>query len=368
MRNLLFGVLCILGLGLYSCSKSSSGGTPVAKKINDLTVTLSQDTLQGNGWAVDQITVWDSLGRNVTSSSHITIDTTLTDSIFTSTSVGTHTITATVGLNYGTATLVVVNPSSTSAFTKKLLIEDFSGTWCGFCPRMGYELDQYTATQPKAAWITVHGYVGSGDPFVYQYESNLETVYNITGFPTGIVDGYLTWDENNSTLNNEYSKYTPLGLSVQSSTSGKTITGTVQVKFSINLIRPLKIVVALVENGLTYNQDNYYSATGGQTPYLYGGADPIVNFTEKNVLRSTSTNYLGDSIPVTAETSGNIYSLPFSFSTSGVTGDGASFTVVPANCKIVAYVVDGTGTFNGNNTLGVINVQQAAVGNTQPFD
>ena len=128
----------------------------------------------------------------------------------------------------------------------------------------------------------------------------------------------------------------------------------------------MKIVVALVENGLVYPQTNYYSPQYGVQPYLYGGVSPVTNFVHNGVLRKTATDLFGDAIPVASIAKDNVYELPFSFSNTGTIYGGSSYTAVAANCGIVAFVVDGSamGTTNG----GVYNVQYADAGTTKNFD
>ena len=91
------------------------------------------------------------------------------------------------------------------------------------------------------------------------------------------------------------------------------------------------------------------------------------NFNEKYCFRATTTDAFGDSIPVAATYKNNVYTLPFTFNLSGVNAYNAAYTLKPANCRIVAYVLDGS-TAIWSSTKGVLNVQYAAVGAAQPFD
>jgi hypothetical protein len=155
-----------------------------------------------------------------------------------------------------------------------------------------------------------------------------------------------------------------LGIKINSTLNNQTISGSVSVKFGTIFNSPLKIVIAMVENGLVYPQVNYYSPQYGATPYLYGGVSPINNFVHNGVLRKTYTNLFGDDIPTIYQTSYGTYELPFNFSLTGSTYGGGSYTAVAANSAIVAFVLDAT----TNSTIGIYNVQYAAVGATVNYE
>jgi Outer membrane protein Omp28 len=374
MKKLFSIAILFVAIIFSACSKSSNTTTgPTPAGNSPLTVSLSRNTVENNGWDLVRITVKDSLNNDVTSQSVIYLNnsgsaTSLSSSIFYPSNAGSFTISAALGSKVSNnAPLTVLPPTSPSAFTHKILVEDYTSIYCGYCPREAYDLDTYTKTHSNCAWVGVHCTGLGPDAYAFQYCNNLESSFGISGYPTTIVNRKLTWQEDNATLNGEAGKWTCLGLAVNSSVSGNTISGTAQVKFNVTTTKPMKIIVALVESGLLASQHNYYSPSGGATPYLYNGQNPIPNFEEKYCFRATSTNLFGDTIPVAQTFSNNVYSVPFTFSTSGVNGNGAAYTVNPANCRIVAYVVDGS-TTPWSSSKGVINVQYAAVGATQNFD
>ena len=340
--------------------------------ISALTVYLSRDTVENNGWDMVTVTVKDVSNNDVTATSSLFlnnagISSPLASKIYYPSSTGKFTISATSGsLNSNNAPLTVVTTSA-AAFTHKILVEDYTSILCGYCPREAFDLDNYTKTHPKCAWVGVHCTGLGPDAYAFQYSNNMETAFNITGYPSTVINRKLNWQEDTTTLNSETAKWTCLGLAINSTVSGTTISGTAQVKFGVTTNKPLKIVIALVESGLLASQHNYYSPSGGATPYLYNGQNPIPNFEEKFCFRATSTNLYGDTIPVATTFKNNVYSVPFTFSTSGVNGNGGAYTVKTANCRLVAYVVDGSSTA-WKSSKGVINVQYAAVGATQNFD
>jgi len=340
--------------------------------IDSLVVSLSTNTVENNGWDMVTITVKDKFtGTDVTANSSLFLNSgpypsPIASAIFYPYANGNYTVSATQGsLVSNQAPLSVVTPGA-SAFTHKIMVEDYTSVFCGYCPREFSMLDNYTSTQPRCAWVCVHGLGLGADPLAYQYDNNMEATFTaVTGYPTSIIDRKnAAWNEDTAALTTEINKWTGLGLAITSSVNGSTITGTAQVKYNITTNKPLKIVIAIVESGSLQSQDNYYSPTGGQTPYLYGGKDPIPNFNEKFALRTTSTNLYGDTIPVSSTFKGNVYSIPFTFNLTNINGNGTNYTMVPANCRIVAYVIDGA----TGSPKGALNVQYAAVGATQAFD
>ena len=339
---------------------------------DSLTVILSRDTVENNGWDMVAIRVINAQGTDVTSSSTLYLNSgvysnALSSSTYYPSAVGSYTISATKSTTTSNKAPLTVKTTSASAFTHKIIVEDYTSIYCGFCPRETYALDNYSKTHPKCAWVAVHCTGLGPDKYAFRYSSNMESTYGISGYPSTIVNRRANWQEDTTSLNSETAKWTGVGLSLNSTLSGTTISGTASVKFNFTTNKPLKIVVAIVESGLLASQDNYYSPSGGYTPYLYNGQNPILNFDEKFCLRTTSTDVFGDSIPVSATTKSNVYSLPFSFSTSGVNANGAAYTLNPANCRIIAYVLDGS-TAKWSSSKGVLNVQYATVGATQPFD
>lgn len=364
MKKLLLIGFLFAGLTtLFTSCKKDEGGstatTPVAEKI---TVTLSAPTVEFNGFDQAIITVKDQTGADVTSSCSIYANANPITNRFTPSGTGSYVIYAKKGTLKSDDVTLAVNAATTSPFTKKILVEDCTGAWCGFCTRIANSLENYKTTHPNCVVMTVHG-GGGTDPYKFQYYSSFNSSFSVSGYPTAILNRRSTWTENTADLNAEFTKYAPLGLAVESSVSGTNVTGKVKVKFNVTTDQSMKLVVALVENGLVYSQANYYSPSGGYTPHLYGGQNPITNFSHNGVLRKTATDLFGDAIPVTAQVKNNVYEFPFSISTAGTTSSGASFTINTAKSAIVAYVIDGSSA-----KKGAYNVQYAAVGSVKNFD
>lgn len=265
--------------------------------------------------------------------------------------------------------------SDTSIFTKKIVLEDLTGAWCGFCPRLAYAIETYKAAHPNNfIGIGVHGGGGS-DPFKFSSYTAYLSKYGITGYPSAVLNRKEEWSENESDLDAALAEPALCGMSISSSVSTDQLNnayalGTVKVKFGTNMTgRSLKLVVALVENGLIASQTNYYTPTlpngqPGYTPYLYGGASPITNFEHNGVMRRTATDLWGDAIPNEQQTKNNEYSFDFSMPLSGTTYSGTSFTVDKTKAAIVTMVVDETDP----SDIHALNAQYAEVGTNKNYD
>jgi hypothetical protein len=373
MKKNMLSTALFMGLILLviSCKKTTTPdvGSSCTLVTDSLHVMISSDTITKNGFDYLKITVLDDAGNNVTSSCNLSmVGVSLIDSIYYPNNAGNFTITA-IAKNCSIPSSKKTFTSLPSPFTQKILLEDCTGAWCGYCPRVAFQLENYKASHPNCISLAVHG-GGSGnvDPMKFQYYSTFNSAFAVGGYPTAVFnrkkqpDGSYGWSESNSDLDAALKAGAPLGLAISSTTDGSSVTGSVKVKFGVTTTKAMKIVIALVENGIIYPQTNYYSAQYGATPYIYGGVSPVNDFVHNGVLRRTATNLLGDAIPVSQETKDNIWELPFTMSLSGNTAE-ATYTAVPANCSIIAFVTDATTT-----NKGVYNVQYATVGSVKNFD
>jgi len=344
-------------------------------RYDSLFIQLSKTSIVANNFDQVEITVRNSIGENITNQCTLLINNqTIIDSIFSTNIAGTYQVTAILNNSFNswseaktlTATII---PNTGVSFTKKILTEHITGTWVGYSTRTLYKLSTYKNVHPNLINIEIHGGTSS-DPLNFQKYSMFNSHFNVTGYPSVIVNRKqenmnYQWNEDNAVLDSALQRFAPLGIAINSSLSSSTISGTVKVKFNSTTVKPLKIVIALVENGLIYPQTNYYSSSGGNTPYLYDGVDPILNFTHNGVLRSTYTDLFGDVIPNNVVTINNVYEVPFSISISGTTQTGSTYTVVPSNSAIVAFVLDGSSNVSSQ---GVYNVQYAPIGTNKDFD
>jgi len=363
-KNLFLPVLGIVALGFSSCTKEETGGCPDGSATDSLRIQLSTDTVEKNGFDYVNIKVTDKNGLDVTAKCNIYANNSLISKNYVPVGLGTQTITASTDCQVSESKNLVVTAVSASPFTQKALVEDLTGAWCGFCTRVSHSLDSFKATKSQnLIVVTVHG-GGGTDPFKYQYYTQINSKYKLSGYPSVLLNRKVEWNESHSTLTNALNSWAPLGISINSlKNNDGTVSGTVKVKYNVNTERPMKLVIAMVENGLIAPQENYYSTKYGYKPYLYGAVSPINNFVHNGVLRKTSTDLFGDVIPVETQKKGNIYSKDFTLILSGKTYDQTPYTANIDNVGIVAFVIDDSG-----NNYGIYNVQYANAGTDKDFD
>lgn len=250
----------------------------------DVGETLSFATIGNNGVYVTNSSIFYVNGNALPSKTFVTT-TAGTIDVY-----ATHVNSAGATLTSPTIQVVVNNVIN---FNKRVLIEDFTGTWCQFCPRVSYAIELVEAQTSDVTVVALHR--GSSDPYNFAGAATLETQIGLTGYPTARLNRNTEWNypETASTSVNQAVNLTTgvnpkLGLAMETTTAGGTSTVTVKVKFGKSF-NNLKVVVYALEDNLIYNQTN-------STTY-YSGANPIVGFQHNHVVRAVlSSSILGENI------------------------------------------------------------------------
>lgn len=329
-------VLIVVLISGISCGGDDGGDGNTVKSIQ-LLVDYSEVTVGGSV----SFSVFGDDGSNITSSSTIYVDNTeISGSNFSSNSAGTFWFYASYNNLKSTTVAVQFVDGELPGFVHKVLIEDFTGTWCGWCPRISYGLEQIDLHTNNAVVVAIHR-LGS-DPFKYSGDG-IEDL-DAGQYPTGKINRTKIWpypeSSNTQFVLNLINNKADIGLALNSKRTSNTLEVTVSVATTRNY-NQYKLVVYLVEDKLYHNQINY-------TQY-YNGSNPIVGFEHNNVLRAVLTDIYGDiAYPVDNE-----------FSTSYTIGTPTNISNLD-NVKIVAFVLDGSGT--------VLNAQVAKLGENKEFE
>lgn len=249
---------------------------------------------------------------------------------------------------------ITVLPAPTK-FEQNVLIEDYTGTWCGYCPRISYAIELVEQQTTDAYVVAIHRgstnpSSGSYDPYNYSAGA-LENLIGLEGYPTGMLNRTTEWiypEPNNvSQVVNLASGQADVGLALSPTLNGNTMNIDVNVKFGGQFSASnAKLVVYVLEDGLVFNQTNYTS--------YYGGGSFVANFEHNHVLRASLTSLLGDQIPSSEYSADNVYQVNFN-------------VAVPSNVtstekmSVVAVVIDGSSN-------AAINVRGADFGDTQTFE
>lgn len=229
-------------------------------------------------------------------------------------------------------------------YSQKVLVEDYTGTWCGYCPRLAYNLEQAEMQDSRVIGIGIH----SGDVMETSATNPLEAEYGVNSWPDGRINRNIDWNESIGQVLSYVGDEADLGLAINSSLTGSNVSVDVQVGYA-EATSGHKLVVYLLEDGLLYDQANYMNNDAGSPWYQAG--NPIVDFEHNNVLRLVFTDLFGDTLP--DGTMGDIHN-------ASVSATLPSSIQNNNNLEIVAFVIGANGT--------VINTQHAALGENKDFD
>ena len=344
--NLIFkSAMIVFIMLLIGCTKTESTFDEETPKVTSISISASQN----NSLVGDKISfsVLSNLGSNVSSLSIFYVnDAEITGNEYSFQEAGTFSIKAIYeNLTSNTIQVKVENPITTvNSFVNRVLVEEYSGTWCGNCPRILYGTDLLKQQTDKEVSVQIHLF--NGDPFISSAGNALATSLGVSNVPTGRINRTINWNgpqyQNVAQVISEIKSSSPVGLAIQSTITSGSIDLKVVLGFANNSIQS-KLVVYVVEDNLFHTQANYSSN-------LYGGLSSISNFEYDGVLRSVVSNSAGDAITVSGKQAQKQYNIVVPSNVSNV-----------SNAKIVAFLMD-------SNTNTVLNVRQASLGQNQELE
>lgn len=322
---------------------SNTLNVEVTSGVDGISISISQGSVKIND--VITFSAKDNFNNDVTSDATFYVNgAAVAGSSFTTDIYGSYEIYATYSNVNGdfqseTVTFFVYR------FTRKVLVEDYTGTWCGYCPRLAYNLEQAEEQNNSVIGIGIH----SGDVMETSATDLLENEYGVSSWPSGRINRTIVWNESVSQITSYLDSNPGLGIGINSSLSGNTVSVDIKIDYDIESSGN-KLVVYLLEDGLIYPQTNYYNNDPNSPWYQTG--NPIQNFEHNNVLRNTFTNVFGDVIPdgIVGEEFTRNYSANVPASVQNT-----------SNLEIVAFVVK-------SSSGSVINVQHSPIGVVQDYD
>lgn len=250
-----------------------------------------------------------------------------------------------------TEIIVVSNPEEWAGkeFWHKSLGMKFTATWCGFCPTMATSFKKAIESYPdKIELINLHP---TSSDLRFNGTSSLMDIFNISGFPTGIIDyrkeinnydsDYTAQLIVSSAKETESNYPTKTGISFSSSMSGNTLN--LDVKLYIKEKGDYKVTAVLLEDNIIS-----YQSDGGD------------NYNHSSIARMAFSDISGDAFTTTAnnKTVNKSYSvtLPSSYNKD--------------NLRILVYVLRQYGSQEIIRTADygdyyVDNATSAAIGTTK---
>jgi hypothetical protein len=234
-------------------------------------------------------------------------------------------------------------------FEKNVLIEQYTGTWCGWCPRAIYQISTLQKTDNKIVHIAHH----LSDEMTYNLNSSLFQSFGFTGIPTVHADRNIVWNGEASAINLLHSP-SRIGISMEVTGSNSLISTNVDLKFGYDFTDNLKLSVYLLHDSLIANQTNYYD-TDATSPYYKKGST-MINFVHRNVMIKSGLDMFGEVIPRASTYIGNTYSIKKIDFTNFRCDDVKKMIVV-------AFVTYGS----GSQMDQVVNCLKARVGEKPGF-
>lgn len=237
-------------------------------------------------------------------------------------------------------------PAISGYFKKNVLIEDYTGTWCGNCTRVSYAIELTKLQSQNIIPVAIHN---GNDPYHFAGIAPLKNLIlpnSQLALPVSRLNRTLIWTfpetSNIQEAINLTGNNSGVGIAMNSSVANGNINLDVNMKFVLDYSN-LKLVVYLLEDGLIHFQRNYTN--------FYNAENPILNYEHNHVLRVSMTDILGDSI--TEETkAGDIITKSFSIPVPANIEN-------PDNLNFVAFLV-------GSNNIS-INARSAHANENQAF-
>jgi hypothetical protein len=260
-------------------------GSPKDYGVSSSNLTVGGSILNYGSSTITDFTVFYQLGSGAVISSSIngisvpqfsTYDFTASNPLPLPGTLGTYPVNIwVVATGDGDATNDSNNTSVTTVTfmpNKKILVEEGTGTWCGWCPRGAVYMDSLWNTHPNdVSLVAVH----NGDPMVVSaYDSWMGG--KISGYPSVVVDRREVLDPSDliDVYNNEHDYFGYANLTLTPMEAGSfNLSVKATVTPAIDLNGDYRLAMALVEDEVhgtasTYGQHNYY-AGGGSGP-LHG--------------------------------------------------------------------------------------------------
>lgn len=177
---------------------------------------------------------------------------------------------------------------------KNVLIEQATGTWCGFCTDGAYILRQILASEPNAIGIAIH----RNDAMEFTAGNTVHLAYG-PSYPNAYIDRVLfpdqskvgisrgIWDEK---VQERLNAIVPMIVEAVNTydINTKTVTIDLTTTFYDQASGNFRVNAYIVEDSVTgtgsgYDQANSYNNTSGH-PYQ-GAGNPIVGYVHRNVVR-----------------------------------------------------------------------------------
>ncbi len=183
----------------------------------------------------------------------------------------------------------------------KVVIEDYTGTWCGFCPAVVAAVEDVKDLTDEIVVVAIHETANSNpDPMHFPQVQNLKDEFGVDGLPAARINRTSNWNSpyNSGEVTSMAGEETDFAIAIISQLTGNELIVEINVVYENGSVSGDKLVVYLVEDGIIHDQTNYFD-TDETSPYYQMG-NPIPNFEHNDVLRMSLTQIFGDAISGTS--------------------------------------------------------------------
>jgi thiol-disulfide isomerase/thioredoxin len=314
-------------------------------KVTSINLVASKTSITAD--SIDQIvfTIKDNLGNDVSAQAKLFIkNKALTSTIFKTKETGEFTIHAKFDdFTSNSIKFNAVTPVGNYDYTRKFVVEDFTATWCGWCPQYFTMIENYHDSV-NVIPIAIH----DDNEMRYKHVNDMKSVLKVTGFPTVFL--------NRKTKINPYWTYKAevanVAIGLKTSTSKSFAIINLKIGFRTKFDESLKLVVCLLENNLKHYQKNFLSGDKRfESNKYYSLPAVIYDFNHNHVLRKSATDIFGDAIPNENSSNKQEYIKQYEIALDSYNS---------SNCDIVAFVINESGE--------VINAQKVKLGEKINFE
>jgi hypothetical protein len=367
--------------GVYEITATYGGMTSNSinisiENVSEIILSFDQDNYNTGDSAV--YTVKDNFDNVITSASTVSVNgSAVSSNPYIFDAGGSYEFIASYdGLSSNTVTFEVESPSefsdtssfsptgSPTNFTKKVLLEETTGTWCVSCPTGAYYMSQAINSNPNIYGAAFHsGASGYPDPMSIPETDFWHAYYNAFIFPTIWVNGAPEdWNYNISPqITNELAENATVGLALESAIIGGKLDLEINVGFNATPNEQLQLIILLIEG----------SDTAPNSPQQ--GSNLGADYVHKYIVREVYSDILGDPIPATHTLSGGIYTriitgLDFPTNVNASDHDDLSIIAYVKNAYTETWTSGSGDTFVDAPVYDIYNVQKAQLGEVVSFD
>ena len=198
-------------------------------------------------------------------------------------------------------------------FKHRVLVEDFTGAWCQYCPRVAYKIEQLETNRPEdIIAIAIHNSQSSNvnngghDPFdFFKSERNaFEREVGVGGYPFGMINRSDDFEDNYDQFASYIKESSSIGIKIESEVFQNDGTIKIGIKFGEQYASGVKYAVFMLEDHLLFRQSNstnYYS-------HLPRNGNFSLDFEHNNTLVGMFNGFRGTEISSSVAKAGSEFS------------------------------------------------------------